>query len=309
MKSKPSIAILLCTYNGQDNLSKQLDSFAAQTYTNWMVWVSDDSSYDQTLDILRSYKAAWEPNKLHIKNGPQKGYPANFMALICDASIDADYYAFSDQDDIWDPNKLFTALYFLKEILSEIPAIYCGRTLIVDQQNKAINFSPLFKSPPCFANALVQNIAGGNTMVLNKAARNVIAKSRLQGQIISHDWWAYLVVTGCGGKVIYDPVPYVRYRQHDNNLVGSNRGLLAFLVRLKRILQGSYKSWIDTNINGLYYISNELTSDNLAILNDFSRARKKPYPIKILSILFSKVHRQTTIENIFFHIASFFNRV
>lgn len=305
----PKVAILLCTYHGELYLAEQLDSFATQTHTNWEVWASDDASVDQTLDILKSYQSAWGSEKLSIKAGPQKGFAANFLSLLCNPCIEADFYAFSDQDDVWDEKKLSAALSLLGEVPSEIPALYCGRTLLVDEQNKEIGLSPLFRRPPCFANALLQNIGGGNTMVFNRSARNLVAMAGSQLNVISHDWWTYMVVSGCGGKVFYDPVPHVRYRQHIKNLVGTNRGLSALLVRLKKILHGRYREWLDVNMVALDAIKNELTAENRIIFDFFSCARKKPYFIKTLAIMSSGVHRQTVPGNMGVVLASLVNRM
>lgn len=307
--TEPKVAILLCTYHGQHYLAEQLDSIATQTHANWEVWASDDGSMDQTVDILSGYQTAWGSQKLSVMAGPQKGFAANFLSLLCNPVIEADYYAFSDQDDVWGPSKLSAALSLLGEVPSEIPALYCGRTLLVDEQNREIGLSSLFSRSPCFANALLQNIGGGNTMVLNKSARDLLAMAGSRLDVISHDWWAYMVVTGCGGRVFYDPVPHIRYRQHVNNLVGANRGLSASLARSRRILHGRYRDWLDTNMAALDAIKDELTAENRIVFDSFSRARKKPYFIKTLAVLSSGVHRQTIRGNIGIVVASLVNRI
>lgn len=306
---EPKVAILLCTYQGQDYLAEQLDSFSTQTHKNWEVWASDDCSTDKTHDILKTYQAVWGRQKLSVVTGPQKGFVANFLSLLCNLDIDADYYAFSDQDDIWDADKLSAAVSSLSEVPSETPALYCGRTLLVDEDNRDIGFSPFFGKPPCFENALLQNIGGGNTMVINRSARNLLAAAGSQLGVVSHDWWAYMAVTGCGGRAIYDPVPRVRYRQHVNNLVGTNRGLSAVLMRLRKISQGRYREWLDINMAALDTIKSHLTTENRAVFESFSRARKKPYLVKTLAILSSGVHRQTVLGNVGVVLASLFNRI
>lgn len=162
----PKVAILLCTYHGQHYLADQLDSFANQTYSNWEVWASDDSSQDDTHTILESYKAKWGGDQLSIHFGPAEGFVANFLSLTCKASIQSDFYAYSDQDDIWKVNKLQRAVDWLSTISANVPALYCSRTQLVDAIGNHIGLSPLFTKPPSFANALMQNIGGGNTMVL-----------------------------------------------------------------------------------------------------------------------------------------------
>ena len=177
VSATPLVAILLCTYNGARFLAEQLDSLEAQTHQNWVVIASDDGSSDQTLEILRQYQTKWSSGKLTIRSGSQKGFCQNFLSLACDPEIKADYYAFCDQDDVWLPGKLEAALAnIIANQSDDVPYLYCGRTKYVTENLKPCGMSPLFVFPPSFRNALVQSIAGGNTMVFNLAAKNLIEK-------------------------------------------------------------------------------------------------------------------------------------
>ena len=115
----PQIAVLMGTYNGAEFLPEQLASLAAQTHTNWRLWVSDDGSSDATPGILRRYQEAWGENKLSILAGPRRGFQANFLELTAQPEISADYYAWADQDDVWLPEKLARALECLQPFGSE----------------------------------------------------------------------------------------------------------------------------------------------------------------------------------------------
>ena len=190
----PKIAIFMSTYNGQAYLSGQLDSIGTQTYKNWELWVSDDGSIDNTLQILKDYQNRMGDNRFFIYAGPRKGFSANFLSLVCKKNSDADYYAYSDQDDIWAPDKLQQAINWLNTISKEIPALYCARTKLVNKHGKAIGSSPLFKKNPGFLNALVQNVAGGNTMVFNRAALNLLRTAGDKINVVAYDWWTYLLV-------------------------------------------------------------------------------------------------------------------
>jgi len=86
---------------------------------------------------------------------PAEGFVANFLSLTCKASIEADYYAYSDQDDVWESDKLERAVRWLQTVPENIPALYCSRTRLVDAENNEIGLSPLFSKPPSFANALI----------------------------------------------------------------------------------------------------------------------------------------------------------
>ena len=249
MTDLPRVAILLSTYQGERFLAAQLDSIARQTHANWQVWASDDGSTDQTLAILQTYQLKWGADRLRIVHGPRQGFCQNFLSLI-QQPLAADYFAFCDQDDLWHPDRLSRALIWLDEQPLDRAAMYCGRTRLIDEQDRVTGFSPLFSKPPAFENALVQSIAGGNTMTFNRTAYELLKQAGLV-DVQTHDWWLYLLVTGSGGTVKYDPVPAVDYRQHGGNLVGSNNDWLARVERLKWLLQGRFQQWNQRNIRAL----------------------------------------------------------
>jgi len=305
----PKVAILLCTFQGQYFLAEQLDSYTAQTYSNWQVWVSDDGSTDNTQSILQAYQNKWPLNRLSIHAGPVSGFAANFLSITCRQNIRADYYAYSDQDDIWEADKLARAVDWLETIPHHIPAIYCSRTRLVDAQNNEIVMSPLFSKPASFANALMQNMGGGNTMVFNHAARALLCKAGEKITVISHDWWAYLVVTGCGGKVFYDPIPGVRYRQHGHNLVGTNATLAGRFKRLRMLWEGHFRRCNDRNIAELHTLQHQLTPENRLMLTRFDQARKMSLMARLIHFKRLGLHRQTLLGNLGLIVASIFRKI
>ena len=294
----PKVAILLCTYQGQHYLNEQLDSFTAQSYPNWEVWVSDDGSQDDTRAILEAYRSKWGSDRLSIHAGPARGFAANFMALTCRAGISADYYAYSDQDDIWHADKLQRALDWLRHIPTETPALYCSRTLLVDADNREIGFSPLFAKAPGFANALMQNLGGGNTMIFNDAARALLREAGEDIDVAVHDWWVYLVVSGCGGKVFYDAQPTLRYRQHAGNLIGMNANWQARFARLQSLWRGQYRNWNDRNIQALQRLRNKLSPESREILDCFAAARNRWLVPRLIGLKRSGIYRQTMFGNL-----------
>lgn len=292
------VAILLCTYHGQQYLAEQLDSFAAQSHEHWEVWASDDGSEDDTHLILETYRAKWDVGRLSVHFGPAEGFAANFLSLTCNASIDADFYAYSDQDDVWESDKLARAVQWLGSVPSDVPALYCSRTRLVDADNNEIGVSPLFTKAPGFANALMQNIGGGNTMVFNNAARKLLREAGENKSVITHDWWAYMVVTGCGGRVFYDSKPTLRYRQHGGNVVGANANWAARLRRIRMLFQGRYKYWNDSNISALLTLENRLTPESREILQRFAKARGMRLIPRLIHLKRSGIYRQTLLGNI-----------
>lgn len=258
------VAILLCAYHGQHCLAEQLDSFAAQSHENWVVCASDDSSEDEMHSILEACQEKWGAYRLSIHFGPVEGFVANILSLTCNASINSDFYAYSDQDDFWEVDKLTRALQWLESVPSDVPALYCycSLTRLVDANNNEIGVSPLFVKAPSFTTALMQNIGGGNTMVFNNAARELLREAGENKSVITHDWWAYIVVTGCGGRVFYDSKPALSYRQHDGNLVGTNSNWAARFKRIRMLFQGRIKRWNDCSISALLTQELRLTPEN-----------------------------------------------
>jgi glycosyltransferase involved in cell wall biosynthesis len=305
----PKVAILLCTFHGQHYLTHQLESFSDQTNKNWELWVSDDGSVDDTHFILESYQNKWGIERLSIHSGPAEGFVANFLSLTCKANVNADYYAYSDQDDIWEPEKLERALEWLNTIPRDTPALYCSRTRLVDSNNIDIGLSPLFSKPPSFANALAQNIGGGNTMVFNNAARELLKYAGDNVDVVTHDWWVYLVVTGCGGKVYYDPRPSLRYRQHDNNQIGIENDWRARINRIKLLWQGRFKSLNEQHIQALERLRPCLTDANKYTLDTFAAAREETFFQRMLGFWRSGIYRQTLLGNMGLVLAVMFKRL
>ena len=296
--NRPKIAILLCTHNGEAFLKEQLDSLAAQTWDNWCLLVSDDNSTDQTRHILGEYQRQWPAGRLTVRSGPAKGFAENFMAVTRSVQGQADYYAWSDQDDIWHPDKLERALQCLQGIAVSTPALYCGRTQLVNSDNQSIGLSPLFSKKPSFANALMQNVGGGNTMVFNQAACQILAETSVDTALVSHDWWAYIIITGCGGQVRYDPEPVLRYRQHKNNLIGSNVGWSARFARVRELFRGRFQQWATIHILALQKHQHRLTREHAETLSLFVRARRRSMPMRLLQLKRSGVYRQSRLDNL-----------
>lgn len=305
----PHVAILLCSYNGERFIREQLDSIAAQTRTNWKVWVSDDGSSDGTLETLSEYRAAWGEERLEIVRGPGRGFAANFLSLLCRREIEAHYFAYADQDDIWQDDKIDRALFGLAKWGPDTCSLYCSRTVLVDEENRDLGLSPLFTQNPDFRNALVQNVGGGNTMVFSRAARQFLLRAGPDLNVVAHDWWTYLVVTAVGGNVVYDAEPTLRYRQHGNNLIGSNRGWRAGLQRLKRLLHGQFGLWIDANTCGLEQLIDFMPTQNRAIFLEFQASRRAGFLRRISGLKRSGVYRQTFSGNVGLIVAAFLKKL
>lgn len=308
MKMDKSVAVLLCTYNGSKYIRKQLNSIISQTHQNWVIFASDDGSTDSTVEILQEYQRNYGEDKIVLLHGPGHGFAWNFISALELCGEKFDYYAFSDQDDEWMENKLSLALTQLENVQHQ-PAVYCGRTLLTDEKGATIGMSPLFDKTPSFRNALVQSIAGGNTMVLNKIARDIVIETPKWHEIISHDWWIYILITGCGGVVFYDPTPTIRYRQHQENIIGSNLTMFARIERIKKLMSGHFRRWNDKNLELLKPFESKLTLENVKILSSFDNKRNANIFSRISMIFEARLYRQTFCGNIALIVAIFFNKI
>ncbi len=287
------VCILMGVKNGEDYLEEQLRSMHEQTHQNWSLVASDDGSSDRSVEIISQF-ASRSTSSVDVRQGPREGFSENFMSLARSKQFSAGYFAFSDQDDIWYPNKLERAVNWLESISPEIPAIYCSRAELVNRDGRHIGFSPLFKQPPSFQHALVQNIASGNTMVFNNVAKRLFELTP-HLKISSHDWWGYQIVTGAGGVVFYDPTPTIKYRQHGSNAVGLETTLRSRWSRFIAIFAGGLSALIDLNVHALCAMKPRLTTASQVVLGDFMAARSKPLATRLYRLWKSGVYRQSLL--------------
>ena len=297
LKKEKQVAILMATFNGAKYLEQQLQSIEDQTYDKWKLWVSDDGSTDRTLEILNNYVKKWGKEKIEIFDGPKQGFASNFLYLICKTGISGDYFAFSDQDDIWLPKKIENSINYLSSFTNHEIALYCSRTILIDSKNEIIGKSKLFKLKPSFENAMFQSIAGANTMVMNKKLHELFLKFGTQKSIISHDWHAYILATASGGNIFYNPEPDVLYRQHENNKIGQNLSLNARLQRAMLVFKGKFKEWFELNLRSLHHIEHLLDKKNIITLNNFNILRNKNFFGRLYSANRIPFYRHSKIEN------------
>ena len=309
MYANSSVAILMSTYNGQQFLAAQLQSIEQQTHKNWRVVLSDDGSSDDTLAIAKQFQQQWGDDRLVIRQGPKQGFCLNFLSMTCDPSIKADYYAFSDQDDVWMADKLTRALAYFESVSDlSLPRLYCGRTKNVDEQLNPLGYSPLFALPRSFRNALVQSIAGGNTMIFNQAAKKLLEQVGLL-TVVSHDWWLYQLIKGVGGVVYYDPEPSILYRQHANGLVGANTSIGARYDRFIFAINGGFKAWNTINYSALCSVKHLLTKDSRDILIMFGAFRGAKFKDRVRLLEVCGLYRQTWQGTLSLWLATLINRV
>lgn len=230
-----TVAVLLSTYNGARFLAEQLDSLLTQSHRDWVLFWRDDGSTDETRAIMRGFAAgAGEGRCVEVGEGERLGPTRSFIAVLR-AALAAGFeaFAFADQDDVWLPEKLARGAAALGRAGWERPALYCARQVFVDERLAPIGLSCRVRRAPAFPAALTQNIATGCTVVMNRRAAELVARSQPPSASF-HDWWTYLLVAAADGAVLIDDTPAVLYRQHGRNLVGASKSTLRRAVAAMR---------------------------------------------------------------------------
>lgn len=293
------VRILLSTYNGAVFLPAQLESFLAQTHQNWVLYWRDDGSCDETVKIMADFSRRVGGDRCVVapNSGQHIGVLGSFLSLLRE-SVGAAFVAFADQDDVWFDGKLAAALACLDHAGAG-PALYCGRQYLVDAQLENRRMSILYKAVPPFPASLAYNLANGNTVVMNKAAASLVARSRVPEGTM-HDWWSYIVVSACGGKVVYDPQPYLFYRLHKQNAIGRAQ---PFIGRAWAALQrGSYIyiTMVNRHLAALLGSSLPLTEDAMRVAARLRAAMCRSSFQRLGALRCKHFHRQTMMENLLF---------
>lgn len=230
------INIVMSTYNGEQFLAEQIDSIQQQTFKDWQLLIRDDGSSDQTPEIIKSF-VAQDPRIVFINEHDRENFGVikNFFTLI--KHDKADYYFFSDQDDVWLEDKLETMLAAARQYPDQLPLMVYTDLCVVDQNLQVMNQS-MIRSQSHHANTelvqeLTENTVTGGVAMINHA---LAEQWRTLDNIIMHDWYLALLATAIG-KLVYIDQPGELYRQHDNNVLGAR----TFTKRLKTWLSGPSK--------------------------------------------------------------------
>ena len=151
-----------------------------------------------------------------------------------------DYYAFSDQDDVWDKEKIEVAINKLNDIST--PALYFSRSRYIDANGVLLSEDRLLNLEYMTVESeIVCGYCPGCAMVFNKALMNEVRQQQYRA-IPMHDM-VFIMTALAIGTVVYDVFPRFSRRMHTGNVVG-REGKNRF-----QKLQQSYRRWIKDSKN------------------------------------------------------------
>ena len=242
MSSQNSFLVLLAAYNGELYLEKQILSIINQKHVVVHILISVDYCSDNSLLICQNFAKAYRNVTLLPYGGSFGSAASNFYRLISECDISGfDYIALSDQDDIWDEYKLFSAFEILNfsnfdGYSSNLTAFFPdGRELTIYKSDSQTSVDFLY-----------QSASAGCTYVLTykliSAFKVFVESHPICYAVSSHDWLIYAFARFSGFLWFFDDRSFIRYRQHDNNVAGANIGIRGFLRRVKPLFAGWYRS-------------------------------------------------------------------
>lgn len=221
LKKDTHVLVLMSTFNGEAYLKKQLDSILHQEKVKVYLMVRDDGSTDHTCEILADYAERYPNMEWHASENV--GFVRSFSILAEKALAFPeliDYYAFSDQDDIWMPNKLKTACRYLEDLNKDTPLLFSSNSLFVDDSMNVLG--TFHRETPHYTkqNVMIYPTEQGCSMVFNRSALELYDANPPQNAW--HDRWLCLICNFLG-KSVYCQSPLFYYRIHGGNMIGKKQ--------------------------------------------------------------------------------------
>ena len=227
-----TVLVMLASFNGASFISEQILSILNQKNVLVDVLVSDDSSVDGTIEQI----LLLNDKRIKIVSGKFGTPNNNFYNLINISPDTYDYYAFSDQDDVWDDDKLDSAIQLMDNGLNVRKMTY-GITRICDSDLKYKGKNTKVHSTTTFSQSIISSRVQGSTIVMNRELL-VFLKGKTSKTEMMYDAWIHKTCLATGGLVFFDSTPRSNYRIHSSNAFTKNNNKRFKLLR--RIFSKKY---------------------------------------------------------------------
>lgn len=303
-KNNSYVDILLATYNGEHYIEEQLESIINQTYSNWKLYIRDDNSSDNTVNIIKGYIEKF-PEKIYLVEDIKKGLGAkkNFFELIKYSKND--YCMFCDQDDVWLNNKIELTMREMKKIEGEktkkIPILVHTDLKVVSEELELINesfikYQNLDPEMKALNNLLLQNNITGCTVMINLSLKQEC--KNIPENCIMHDWWLGLIASAFG-EISFINEQTILYRQHSMNEVGAkNYNSYKFILGKINSTSQSIENGIKQGIEFFNMYKSSLSDKDLKIVKVFISLKSKNIVDRKLCIFSNKFYQSGLIRNI-----------
>lgn len=303
---KKQILVMMSSYNGEKHLQEQIDSILNQkTEHEVHLRIRDDGSKDQTCALIEEYIARY-PSQIELIKGENKGYNGSFFYLIQNAS-GFDYYAISDQDDVWLPEKLQTACNAIDSVGEDIPLLYASISFLVHDDLKPYGTTRKMIRTMSMYNTIIQNICPGHTQVMNNRLMELLRPELDTSRIYVYDSWIQNIAN-LYGKIVFDNEAHTYYRQYEGNQLGSGAGRAAKLfTSVKRVRTDDGKKYRKQIEYFIEVNQQQLKKNN--VYNELERfVSSKRLFQRIMYAFSSKLYRQSKVESFAFLIAVLMGR-
>lgn len=217
------VAVIMSTYDGEKYIKEQIDSILNQTGVEVELFIRDDGSKDNTVNIIEEYKQKY--SNVHVDTGINLGFRRSFIHELLSVR-GYEYYSFSDQDDYWEKEKLYQACLRLQKVKTGMPAVYYSNLNVADENLNVYRTTKLQNRKKSLESLVMRRSIAGCTMVFNERLWNKIADVDVTDDMLKrgHDSFILSLCYALGGTVICDSNSYIRYRQHISNTSGSSHG-------------------------------------------------------------------------------------
>ncbi len=231
-----NVLIEMSTYNGGSRIERQVHDILTQTDVLTTLLIRDDGSEKETIRILQSLREN-NPNRIFLILGKNTGYKKSFHSLLqSEYAHGYDYYGFSDQDDIWMPDKLSTCIKMMEDDSWDGPKLAHCSALTVDENLKMRGEQEhRIAQPLNHKNAFATEYFQGCAMVWNQACMNLIQRHQMKDPNISHDYWVGLIGY-LFGKVYFCEEPKFYHIRYDNSESSDGNVKKGRLRRVKSLL-------------------------------------------------------------------------